>query len=446
MSLYEDQLRAATRFEKWLTSSNETFAGLWASAGYGKSYTAKHLVEEVILKNSNYIPILTSMTHSAVDVLAEFTGMNVSTLHSLMGWVPQINKETGEDYISTPQMRAGNKIIDNKINKNNIILIDEAGMVGHEEMRLLREECELTGARVLFIGDHKQCFPVTKEDEELCVPAHRATECMLELIEPKRTDRNNTIFKLSEKYRATVDGGPQPRLSTKLNVDGKTGVRYVDDIEEMAYKAFTAGIRDGNTSNIKVLAFTNKRCLSLNRKIRKHILGHRSQIPTVGEIMIANTAITNLSGEVMIRNNQKLVVAAVEETESYGMKGAFISYKDTEGEDIEETVFVPESPGKLADRLKKMSNEASGYKANGFKEEASALWRAFYSLKEGCADIRYTYAMTVNKAQGVTLKHALIDMSDINIASSFNREMAARLAYTAVSRGTTFVTIEGDLT
>jgi hypothetical protein len=148
----------------------------------------------------------------------------------------------------------------------------------------------------------------------------------------------------------------------------------------------------------------------------------------------------------MIKNNERVVVTSVEETDNHGLKGAFITYDNLDGEGIPESVFVPESPGRLADRLKKLSNEAKGYGANGFKDESSALWRTFYSLKEGCADIRFTYAMTVNKAQGITLKHALIDMSDINKASSFSREMAARLAYTAVSRGTTFVTIEGDLT
>jgi len=441
--LYDDQLRAASRFELWLTNSSETFAGLWASAGYGKSYTAKHLIDEVIIKNSNYIPIMCSMTNSAADVLADFVGRPVTTLHALMGWVPQVDKETGEEYLSTPQMRDSNA--DPRLESNMLVLIDEAGMLGHAEAKLLADECAMTGARVLFMGDHKQCFPVIKEGEKLCVPAHDMTECMLELTEPKRTDRNNTIFKLCEKYRATVDGGDQPKLKTALNLDGKTGVRHVDDIEEYAYYAFEAGVRDGNTDNIKVLAFTNARCLTLNRKIRKKVLGHKSSIPTVGEVMVANTSITGLDGNVLIRNNERVIVDSIEETDSYGMKGAFIQYNKMDGEPIEEIVFVPESPGKLADRLKLMANEARGLLANGFGDEAKAIWRAFYSLKEGCADIRYTYAMTVNKAQGITLKHVLVDMCDISIAGTHSREMAARLAYTAVSRGTTYCTIEGEL-
>ena len=120
--LYDDQLRAASRFELWLTNSSETFAGLWASAGYGKSYTAKHLIDEVIIKNSNYIPIMCSMTNSAADVLADFVGRPVTTLHALMGWVPQVDKEPAEEYLSTPQLRDSNE--NSSFKTNTLVLID----------------------------------------------------------------------------------------------------------------------------------------------------------------------------------------------------------------------------------------------------------------------------------------------------------------------------------
>lgn len=442
MKLMQDQQDAADKFEEWLSGSNETFAGLFACAGFGKSYTVEHLVKEVILKNSNYSPVLTSMTHSAVDVLSEMTGMAVVTLHSLMGWVPYVDKETGQEGLSTPAMRDPNA--PPRTTSEMLIIVDEAGLMGHDEMRLLAEECAETGARVLFVGDHKQCFPVIKEHERLCVPAYEATECFLELTIPKRVDDGNVIFALSTAYRNTVDGARQPRLKTMLNKDGKTGVRHVDDIEEIAYKAFAAGVRDGNIKDIKILAFTNKRCLTLNRKIRKKVMGLKDPTPIVGEEMVANTSIENSTHDaVIIRNNQRVIVKEVEKTIQSGLEGAFILYEDLEGEEIEETVFVPASPAKLASRLKELAFLAKGYKTNGKDDEAALSWRAFYALKEAVADIRFTYAMTINKCQGTTLHHALIDMDDIGICQ--NREQAARLAYTAVTRATTYVTIEGAL-
>ena len=447
MKLYADQLLASKQFEEWLNNSNVPAAGLWASAGFGKSYSMKHFVEEVVLKNSNYKPVITSMTHSAVGVLRDFVGLGVTTLHSHMGWIPYVNKETGEEGISTPRMRDANA--DPRLNSETILMIDEAGLLGHSELRELMKEVAETGARVLFIGDNKQCFPVFKEGEEECIPAYEYTKVRFELTEPKRTSADDMIYKLALKTRATVDGGQQPKLRTILNSDGKTGVRYVDDIEEMAYAAFRAGLRDGNADKIKVLAFTNKRCLTLNRKIRKKVMGLSDPTPTVGEVMIANTSIqASATDDCLIRNNELVVVKDIEKTSSFGLEGAFIQYVyaegDEAGEEVAEIVFVPSTPAKLLDRLKKIAAEAKNLKAAGEDEDASKAWRTFFSLKEGCADIRFTYAMTINKAQGVTLHHALVDLDDINKCRSY--EQKCRMFYTAGTRPTTYLTIEGELT
>ena len=439
--LYPDQLEAAKAFESWLINTEEKLGGLWASGGFGKSHMAKDFIFNIILAQTNYLPVLTSMTNSAVDILAGFTGMDVKTLHSLMGWVPMVDKDTGEEFLSTPQMR--DKEAEPRLTKDMIVVVDEAGLMGHDELDLFMAALIESGARALLIGDHKQCYPVVKEDQELCIPAYEATETYFHLTVPKRVDPTDMIYKLSTAARGTVDGAPQPKLTTALNSDGSgKGVRHVDDIEELAYLAFAAGVRDGNTRNIKVLAFTNIRCINLNRKIRKNVLG-LSGAPTIGEEMVANSSITDLEGEVAIRNNQLIIVKDVEPTVSYGLEGAFLQYTDSKGEDIEGTFFVPNSPAKLVERLKQMANEAKGLKGNGFEVEALNMWRAFYSLKEGVADIRFTYAMTVNKAQGITLKHALVDLYDIN--SCRDPGQAARLAYTAYTRPTDFLTIEGEL-
>lgn len=445
MKLFDDQLLVAEQFDEWLNNTTETTAGLFASAGFGKSFMSKYMIDEVIIKNSNYNPILTSMTHSAVEVLHDFTGLTVTTLHSLMGWIPYVDKETGEEGLSTPHMR--DKSYEDKLEATDLLIVDEAGLMGHDELKLLLEVCQRTGCRVLFVGDYKQCFPVVKEGQKLCVPAYEYTRShgtWFQLTIPKRVDEGDMIYKLSLSYRAAVDGAKQPNLVTALNEGSNKGVRVVDDIEELAYRAFAAGIRDGNTRNIKVLAYTNKRCLTLNRKIRKKIMGHKDPTPVVGEEMVANTAITDVAGDVIIRNNALLTVTGVEKTTSHGLDGAFMQFNDRDGDPIEEIIFVPSTPQKLLDRLKKLSNDAKAFKANGFEEESRAAWRSFFSLKEGCADIRYTYAMTVNKAQGITLKHALVDLCDMDGCRDY--EQKTRMAYTAVTRATDFVTIEGELT
>lgn len=448
--LKPDQLQAAEEFEHWLNNTSIPVCGLFASAGFGKSWCAKYLIEDIVMKNSNYVPLVTSMTHSAVAVLADFVGMAVSTCHSAMGWIPYVDKETGEEGVSTPTMRDRNA--EPRLPENTLLIVDEAGLMGHTEVRLLVEEAAKTGARILLLGDHKQCFPVFKEGEKECIPSYDYCQNhgqLLSLTIPKRVEEGDMIYKLSVKAREAVDGAPQPKPITALNADGSgKGVRHVEDIEELSYIAFRAGVRDGNTRNIKVLTFTNKRSLTLNRKIRKKVLGLKDPTPVVGEEMVANTTIQDATGDnTLIRNNELLIVKSVEKTSSHGLDGAFIQYQHQNGfgewVDLEEIVFVPSTPSKLIDRMKKLSNDAKAFKANGFDQDASQAWRSFFSLKEGCADIRFTYAMTINKSQGVTLKHALVDLCDIDSCRS--REQKARLAYTAYTRPTHFLTIEGEL-
>ena len=442
--LYEDQLEAARKAEDWLNNDNTLSCGLWASAGFGKSWMTKHLIEEVVLGNSNYIPLLTSMTHSAVDVLKDFTGMDVTTLHSLMGWVPMVNRDTGEEYLSTPESRKDSKRVE-PLNSQTLLIIDEAGLMGSEQLKLVQNTARMVGARILFVGDHKQCYPVDKDVKVMSIPAYEASDCYLDLTIPKRVDEGDMIYKLSQAYRKSVDGGTQPKLKTMLNTDGSgKGVRHVDDIEEWAYKAFKAGVRDGNTANIKVLAFTNDRCLNLNRKIRKNVMGLTDPCPIVGELMVSNTSITDATNEnILIRNNQMLKVATVERTVSYGLEGAMVQYVDEDGEPVEEIVFVPSSPSALKVRLHALATEAKEHTAEKRKDESKLTWQAFFSLKDSVADIRYTYAMTINKSQGTTLKHVLIDLWDVSRCK--DKGQAARLAYTAVTRATDYVTIEGQL-
>ena len=143
-----------------------------------------------------------------------------------MGWIPQVDKDTGEEYLSTPEMR--DKNAQSVLNSTTILLVDEAGMLGHTEDKLLMEAARKAGARILKIGDHKQCFCVFKEGEEECVPAYESTQLYLHLSEPKRVDETDMIYKLSTKARECVDGAPQPSLTTALNTDGSgKGVRHV---------------------------------------------------------------------------------------------------------------------------------------------------------------------------------------------------------------------------
>ena len=436
-SLYPDQEQVAEDFEVWLESSSlNNVAGLWASAGFGKSHMVKHIVELIKSDYPEHTILLTSMTHSAVEVLADLTNKTVTTLHSAMRWVPAFDTKTGEEYIKTPKEST---LKDSGV---TIVLVDEAGLMGHDEVKLLIDSARACGIRLLFVGDHKQCYPVVKKHQKLCIPAYEATNTFFKLTVPKRVDENDMIYKLSTQYRKSVDGDRQPNLRTVMNPDNSSkGIVVVDDIEEAAYDAFQKA-KDGDYLNdVKVIAFTNNRCLRINLKIRKHVFGITDPTPFIGEELVANEHIEhplNEVNEALIKNNQRVVVESVEEAEQFGIQGYWLGL-----EGISEQVFVARNIEQVKRRKQELANEANKLKAEGKQSAASDKWRMFYRIKKGCADLRNSYAITVNKCQGRTLKHVLIDMYDLDTCR--DRGQKARLAYTGVTRATDVVEIEGEL-
>ncbi len=439
--LYPDQQLASDQFFDWLEKNEGLVAGLWASAGFGKSHLCKHLVEG--MKEAGYHVGVTSMTHAAVEVLSKLSKLEVRTLHSTMGWIPSWDRKTGEEY---PKVPRENKcpLIGSGI---QILLVDEAGLMGHEELKLLIERASIAKVRLLFVGDHKQCFPVTKDHERLCIPAHEAKQVYLYLTTPKRVDEDDMLYKLCTAYRRTVDGERQPKLRTVLNPDNSgKGVYIVDDVEEAAYKAFHDAKEKGeDLRKIKVLAYTNRRSLALNRKIRREVFGIKDNRPYVGEEVQANTTISDsLDKEILIRNNQLLTVLEVQDGKEHGMEGWWLEVEDCiTGERVSEAVFVASSFDTLKQHMDMVKNQALSFKRAGKAQQAQERWFKFYLMKKFFADIRNTYAITVNKCQGSTLTHALLDLD--NIGSCRSEEQAARMAYTGVSRATDKVTIEGSL-
>ena len=445
--LYPDQQAASDKFFNWLDEptslhTEQHIAGLWSSAGFGKSHLCKHLIDNMLDKGLSVG--VTSMTHAACEVLNKLTGMDVKTLHSTMGWIPSYDKKTGEEFLKVPS-KDRCPLIESGI---EFLLIDEAGLMGHEELGLLIQRTKLAGVRVLFVGDHKQCFPVNKAGEKECVPAFEADQIFLELTTPKRVNEEDVLYQLCLAYRGTVDGRRQPKLRNARNKDGSGKGLYIsEDIEEDAFEAFSKAKEAGeDLRKIKVLCYTNARSISLNRKIRKHVFGIKDSRPYVGEEVQANTTISDSLDEViLIRNNQLLTVLDIEDGTEHGTKGWWLGLEDVlSGLPIPEPVFVAASHAALKSRMDSIKREAQDFKKKGKQQQAQERWFKFFQMKKFFADIRNTYAITINKCQGSTLAHALIDMD--NISSCRSDEQAARMAYTGVSRATDKVTIEGCLT
>jgi ATP-dependent exoDNAse (exonuclease V) alpha subunit len=347
-----------------------------------------------------------------------------------MKWIPSYDRVTGEEYLKTPKKSV--------MTSNMLILVDEAGMLGHTETNLLIDEARMVGALIFFVGDHKQCYGVFKKGEEVCVPAYRASTIKITLDIPKRQTEGDYIYALSLRLRAAVDGHRLPVLQTLINPDDGKGIVHVDDIEPVMFSMFHAAkklVDSGEDPEalfkVKVLAFTNNKCINLNRKIRREVFGVKDSVPFIGEVLMANKSVPSPldDGDMLLKNNEYVTVKSVELDTVQGLSGFWLTFEENDN-----SVFSPKSIDALKSRLQVMAKEA--------KENND--WASYYRLKNGVADMRNIYAQTVNKAQGSTLKEVCVMMD--NIDSCRDESQKRRLAYTAVSRGTHKVYVEGELT
>ena len=65
------------------------------------------------------------------------------------------------------------------------------------------------------------------------------------------------------------------------------------------------------------------------------------------------------------------------------------------------------------------------------------IWQSYYNFIEEFADITYSYAITVHKAQGSTYNYVIVNYKDI--ISNTKKEEVDRLLYTGITRASDIV-------
>ena len=83
------------------------------------------------------------------------------------------------------------------------------------------------------------------------------------------------------------------------------------------------------------------------------------------------------------------------------------------------------------------------YKELKARAKKEKNWKVFFYLQNRMIDLRLPYATTVHKSQGSTYDEVLIDLDSFK--SCWDKDVAARLLYVAVSRAKNKVMFYGTL-
>ena len=171
--LTADQKDVLDRIDKFIKDNSEGAESLLTVSGVAGSGKTS-IMECVRLrymwdKNPNtgrfYKIFFASTTHRAAGVLKSKVKKKVYTLHSLFG----INVETDMEGDRYDCKKKVNKLSEDKLDRDSIVVIDEASMINKENFAVIREVCADLNVKCIFCGDKCQLAPVGESEEECSV-------------------------------------------------------------------------------------------------------------------------------------------------------------------------------------------------------------------------------------------------------------------------------------
>ena len=339
-------------------------SALVGRAGSGKSYLMKATKE--VWESQGYRVSGVAVSGIAAKNLSDETGMPTSTL-----------------YRFKQQFLYGKEEV---LSKNDVLIVDEAGMVDVQDMANLVDICHATGAKLVLVGDPDQLQPVGPGAPFRALAARVGFVSMDEIRRQKDIEDRKASVALS-----------QGRVDQALDhYSERKALHFIDDVEDrsVSYQSMVtdwfASLDMNAPSSQLMLAHRNVDVQALNLLAREQLIqaGHLAKKGTtvIAKRNEKEVTLSLVPGDrlVFLRNNAALDV-------KNGQFGSVLSIKGD--------VITVHCDGQAAP----FSFSTADY-----------------------ADFDYGYAATVHKTQGVTLDRTFVYAG----GGGWNRH----LAYVALTR------------
>lgn len=431
MKLTEDQLQAREDIIYWFKSSDNIAYCLKGYAGTGKTTLVNYIFEDEVFKYTNRI--LCAPTHRAASVLSSKTGLNVSTLHSFLGYGPNVNLAHFNP--ARPEFAPIKK---DKFQRRALIVVDEASMINRKLFEHLVKKAGELECRILFVGDPAQIPPVNENVSVVFTDIDGS-----ELRTIVRTEDTNILkccsYLRDNLFTANLDFSPFD--------NGKS-------FKILPYSEIVEVIKQLHFDNIhfKYVAFHDKVVHSVNKRIRDLVTNNAEEPIVPGDILtayIGGVAVrdgkshSGYINSLDVRVNQVSPLGAVGPSHvslpGYSLHcSALGDLKSSIRGDIPMDVVSKSGQAKF---LKHYSNLVSIAKASTGSTRAR-LWenalsfRSSYLLLQDAPrykrTIDYGYALTSHKCQGTTVETVIVDLPNFNSCQDI--WFRNRMLYTSIGR------------
>ena len=387
MQLNQGQQKALDTLLAAVIDPNQKLITLSGPAGSGKTTILKQLIKELkdlAVLMPEYLTTwhFTATTNKAVAALSDAIGpiAEVTTIHSLLGLVPYQGK--------LKQRRAST------VQPNSIVVIDEASYIGAELAKFIVPIVGMVSL-VIFVGDSYQLPPVKDEISDIFDPEIIP---QIELTQVMRQADGNPIQELSLDLRDVVKHHAEPNITLDdVNISWLNSDDFI--------KAFCNGCIISAPGAVRALAWTNQTAQHYNEQAA----------------LACNGRTEFHAGDIVVNNHY------------------FKSKQQSVPTDA--TVHIYSTSPWYNERGKTMRSVSTSYGdlTELHKDSTATPEQRLYYYP----DLRYTYASTINKAQGSTYDNVYIDLNDIG--KCYDKDQVRRMLYVALSRARHKAVFTGDI-
>jgi len=417
--LNEEQILAAVVIINFLKGSDpdKKFITISGPGGSGKTYMLKEALKGF---NPDYI-LGSTISHFAKKVLGESLGTNfrVTTVAAMLGMTVAYDDETGAMLMVQRRNKDGKHIIP-MISSYDIIIIDEASMIDDTLFDIILSY----GKKIIAVGDRYQLPPVEQDHDSKFFDNIDA--------ELSKVMRFNGIIKefssifVSEIKRYNEGYNIDKHVITK-NTNGRTskldttgaGYIFLKSIKTVLTLAYLDFKRDPiSTDGCRIIAYKNKTIDALNNNIRKMLYGKNRNVFEVGELVISDGGYGK-----EITNGDIFRVTGVRNFEDANGIHCHILQLNKK---LIRPVFVVSAKGM------EVYDETEAY----YKQQAISTrqWKRYYEFVNTYAKFKYSYAISVHKAQGSSIKNVYVFEGEIMRVKPTTMKEKFQSLYVAITR------------
>ena len=425
--LTNDQSEAWEILEPELKADYPTTASLQGYAGTGKTFMVTAIAEHLLAED--YDVRVCALTHQAKYVLRGempagiVDDVHMNTIHSALG-LKLVPDNKGGEVLIRDESREPNL----PTSPDSVIIVDEASMQGMQLWEYTEEAFSKTPASWLFVGDPAQLPPV--RDKESPALWQDPTVQLERIV---RQAKDNPIIRCATAIR-NGRSWKKYKNSYGQNKDGEivgisTTTKQKKFVENACAK-FDSDTYSNDPYHARILCAHNDAVQQMNHLVKAKVYpGAPEWVEGMWGIVQVSWApdqeIRAYTSEMLqIKECSKRTAAVADENSFDSVRLPIWEMEvDSERGPVSLDVLASEGERQYEEELKKRKEYAE---ENG----GGGAWRPYYALKNRLCDLRYPYASTVHKAQGMSLDTAYINMRDIR---TFNKDWQ-EMRYVAFTR------------